>query len=559
MKYLITSALPYINGIKHLGNLIGSMLPADVYARFLRQQGEEVLYICGTDEHGTPAELAAKKAGQTVEEYCAELYQVQKEIYEKFAIQFDYFGRSSAPSNVEVTQAIFQALDEAGFIEERDIKQVYSLADERFLPDRYVEGTCPKCDYPRARGDQCDGCGSLLEPTDLLEPYSTISGSKELEVRHSKHLFLKLDSLQGQVADWVEKQASWSLVAKGIAKKWLQEGLHPRCISRDLKWGVPINKSGFEGKVFYVWFDAPNAYIAMTKDWAADKGEPDAWREWWCDKDVYYSQFMAKDNVPFHAVFWPAMLLGARDKLAEKIQLVDYIKSFSWLTYDHGKFSTSQGRGVFTDQALELFPADYWRYYLLANAPESSDADFTFDGFAQCINKDLADILGNFVARVSALVKKYFDGRVPEALAETSVSERLETILQSYMHALRDCKFRQAAQQLRAMWMVGNEYITETAPWQLAKTDLAGAGSVLNTCLHLIRSYAICMSCMVPNLADQLWAIFGFSDQASQQPLDSALDFHALNAGSPLSLLNQPLITKIQDAEVAELTQRFAG
>ena len=255
MRYLITSALPYINGIKHLGNLVGSMLPADVYARFLRQEGETVLYICGTDEHGTPAELAAREEGLEVEVYCQRQYERQAEVYRRFGLSFDHFGRTSSPENHELTQKFYQSLDANGLITEQQTSQMYSLEDERFLPDRYVVGTCPNCGYQSARGDQCENCTSVLNPTDLIQPRSTVSGSTNLEVRQSKHLFLELNLLSDRVQSWVKEHPDWSLLTRSIAKKWLDEGLQRRCITRDLSWGISVSRPGFEDKVFYVWFD----------------------------------------------------------------------------------------------------------------------------------------------------------------------------------------------------------------------------------------------------------------------------------------------------------------
>lgn len=277
MRYLITSALPYINGIKHLGNLVGSMLPADVYARFLRQEGETVLFICGTDEHGTPAELAALEEGLDVADYCQRQYERQAEVYKRFGLSFDYFGRTSSQENHELTQNFYQCLDENGFIKEEEISQMYSLEDERFLPDRYVIGTCPNCGYQSARGDQCENCTSVLNPTDLIQPRSTISGSTNLEVRQSKHLFLELNLLSSKVESWVEEHPDWSSLTRSIAKKWLNEGLQKRCITRDLNWGIPVPRTGFEGKVFYVWFDAPIGYLAMTKAWSNEQKNETGW------------------------------------------------------------------------------------------------------------------------------------------------------------------------------------------------------------------------------------------------------------------------------------------
>ncbi len=351
MRYLVTSATPYINGTKHLGNLVGSLLPADVYTRFLRQQGNEVLFICATDDHGTPAELAALAEGTDVAEYCKKQHDIQKAIYKEFGLSFDYFGRSSSKDNHELTQHFYKKLDENGFIEEKEIVQIYSHEDKRFLPDRYIEGTCPRCKYESARGDQCENCTSVLNPTDLLHPRSAISGSTDLERRETKHLFLKLTKLAPEIRKWVELHEEWPKLTSSIALKWLNEGLKDRCITRDLDWGVPVPRPGFEGKVFYVWFDAPIAYVSSTQTWAAQGSDKNAWKKWWLKGDeVQYTQFMAKDNIPFHTVFWPSVILGTR----EDWKLADYIKGFNWLTYYGGKFSTSRKHGVFTDQALKV-------------------------------------------------------------------------------------------------------------------------------------------------------------------------------------------------------------
>ncbi|MHA7872415.1 MAG: methionine--tRNA ligase, partial [Hyphococcus sp.] len=343
-RILITSALPYINGIKHLGNLVGSMLPADVYARFQRQRGREVLFIYATDEHGTPAELAARDAGQSVADYCRDQHEIQAAAGAAFGLSFDHFGRSSNPPNHRLTQHFAKVLEDNGLIEERVDRQIYSLEDERYLPDRYIEGECPHCGYEKARGDQCDNCGRLLEPTDLKNPYSVISGSKNVELRETKHLYLLQSKMQERIAAWVESKTEWPHLTQSIAKKWLKEGLRDRSITRDLNWGVPVAyegapRPGFEDKVFYVWFDAPIEYIGATEEWAL--ANSDDWERWWrTDKgaeDVKYVQFMGKDNVAFHTVSFPATILGSE----EPWKTVDALKSLNWLTWYGGKFSTS--------------------------------------------------------------------------------------------------------------------------------------------------------------------------------------------------------------------------
>ncbi|WP_372604521.1 methionine--tRNA ligase, partial [Actibacterium sp.] len=345
-RILITSALPYINGIKHLGNLVGSQLPADLYARYMRQRGHEVMFICATDEHGTPAELAAAKTGEDVAEYCARMHDVQAELADGFRLSFDFYGRSSSARNREITQHLAAKLAENGFIEEVSEKQVYSNADGRFLPDRYIEGTCPNCGYDKARGDQCENCTKQLDPTDLIDPRSAISGSTDLEVRETKHLYLRQSAMKDEIDQWIDSQQGWPVLTTSIAKKWLHDGdgLQDRGITRDLNWGVPVAKGdqpwpGMEGKVFYVWFDAPIEYIGATAEWADANGLDDAaWQRWWRTdlgaEDVRYVQFMGKDNVPFHTLSFPATILGS----GEPWKLVDYIKSFNYLNYDGGQF-----------------------------------------------------------------------------------------------------------------------------------------------------------------------------------------------------------------------------
>jgi methionyl-tRNA synthetase len=557
MRYLITSALPYINGIKHLGNLVGSMLPADVYARFLRQQGETVLYICGTDEHGTPAELAAREEGLEVSEYCQRQYERQKDVYSRFGLSFDYFGRTSSPENHELTQHFYQRLDENGLIEEREISQMYSLTDERFLPDRYVVGTCPKCGYTAARGDQCENCTSVLNPTDLLEPRSAISGSTDLEIRQSKHLFLRLDTMSDRVREWVSSHPDWPVLTKSIALKWLNEGLQSRGITRDLSWGVPVPRPGFEGKVFYVWFDAPIGYLAATKAWGSQTGEN--WLDWWQPQDdVRYVQFMAKDNLPFHTIMWPATTLGTEDPW----KMADYIKGFNWLNYYGGKFSTSSKRGIFLDQALEVLPADYWRYTLMATAPESSDSTFTWEQLQSKVNKELADTLGNFINRILKFTASRYGSEIPAGGTPGAAEQQLEADCKRLVGTLQDClekmEFRKATEALYALWTVGNQYIDVQAPWTLFKQDKEQAAMVIRTCIHLIRTYAIVSAPFIPFTVAQIFEALHLPESDSRCPFAKAVDFAALPAGHPFEV-PPPLFQKLDDERIEELRSQFGG
>ena len=558
-RTLITSALPYINGVKHLGNLVGSMLPADVYARFLRQRGDEILFVCATDEHGTPAELAAAEAGVPVAEFCREQWQVQADLGERFGLSFDVFGRSSSPQNRELTQRFGRVLDEQGLIEERTTQQMYSVDDERFLPDRYIIGTCPHCGYEHARGDQCENCGNLLDPTQLIDPRSAVSGSTNLVVRDSTHLFLLQSKLVPELREWLSSKSDWPVLSRSIGLKWLDEGLGDRSITRDLSWGVPVDRPGFEGKVYYVWFDAPIEYIAATREWADARAEPDAWRSWWYEADdVRYVEFMAKDNVPFHTIGFPCTIIGSR----EPWKLVDYLKAFNWLTYYGGKFSTSQGVGVFMDDALELLPADVWRYYLIANAPESDDSSFTWETLAVSVNKDLADTFGNFVNRALTFAVRRFDGAVPAGGSPGEEEARLQVDVDAGIAALgarlEEMEFRKAAAELRALWSRGNEYFDRKQPWALIKTDRDDAALTLRTCVNLIALFARLSAPVMPFTAALLLDALGVGADAGERGWPAAFEPDALAAGKRLSV-PEVLFTKLTDDDVAAWRERFGG
>jgi methionyl-tRNA synthetase len=563
-RILITSALPYINGIKHLGNLAGSMLPADVWARFKRAQGHDVLYICATDEHGTPAELAAAAAGQDVRAYCDAQHEIQKAAGQSFGLSYDWFGRSSNAPNRRLTQHFAKVLEERGLIEERVDRMIYSVDDARFLPDRYVEGTCPHCGYVGARGDQCDNCGRLLDPTDLIDPYSSVSGSKNLEVRDTRHLYLLQTKLEQPIRDWIGTKTDWQTLAKSIAYKHLDEGLIDRGITRDLKWGVPVvgpdggPRPGMEGKVFYVWFDAPIEYIGATEEWADANGR--TWRDWWrTDEgadDVRYVQFMGKDNVAFHTVSFPATILGS----GEPWKTVDTLKAFNWLNWYGGKFSTSQKRGVFMDQALELLPADYWRWHLTAYGPEHSDAAFTWEQFQSTTNKDLADVLGNLVNRIVKFTESKFEGVVPEGGALTDIDQSFLNLINSGIEEatrnLEDMEFRKAAQTIRSIWVLGNEYLQVAAPWTAFKTDPERAATATRFALNLVALFARLAAPIIPGSAEKIAACVGATDLSWPSAGEDLLA--AVPVGRPVAAASV-LFAKIEDEQVAEWSARFGG
>lgn len=559
-RFLITSALPYISDSKHLGNLVGSMLPADVFARFLRLRREETLYICATDEHGTPAELAALKAGLDVAEYCRKQHEVLAGLCARFGLSFDHFGRSSSPQNRELTEHFAAQLEKNGLIEERTTLQMFSVSENRFLPDRYIIGTCPHCGYTAARGDQCENCTNLLEPGELINPRSTISGSTELEMRETKHLFIRQSLVADRLRAWIMQHDDWPVLVRSIALKWLDEGIKDRSITRDLKWGIPVNRPGFEGKVFYVWFDAPIEYIGATKEWSDSSPGARDWRSWWFDaKDVQYVQFMAKDNIPFHTVTFPATIMGS----GEPWKLVDYVKGFNWLNYYGGKFSTSAKRGVFMTEALELLPADYWRYQLMANAPEGADVTFTWENFADTVNNDLADTYGNFVNRIVKLVAVQFGVSIPEygpvGAEEQDLLGGLREHLRnmtSFMHGLQ---FRKAVQELKALWALGNVYLDRRAPWKLVKTDRAAAGHSLAISINLIRIFSIAALPFIPETSERVLAAIGV-DPAAVCWIESDVE-RELTLAPAGQRIDDPgvLFKKVLPEDVAAWSARFAG
>ncbi len=595
-RILITSALPYINGIKHLGTLAGSMLPADVFARFQRSLGRDTLYICATDEHGTPTELAAAAAGQDPATFCAEQHAIQADLARRFGLSFDHFGRSSSSRNHRITQMFAQTLWENGFLEERVTQQVYSNADQRFLPDRYVIGTCPHCGYDAARGDQCENCTRVLDPADLIKPRSAVSGSSDIEIRDSKHLFLRQSLFSDRLRAMIgAKQGDWPLLVTSIALKWLDEGLQDRGITRDLEWGVRVNAAdwgpnpdglrpdaeGLAGKVFYVWFDAPIEYIGATWEWAdaqaaaAGKGPPAAseWEKWWRAPeadDVTYVQFMGKDNVPFHTVGFPCTLIGVNERLDAAGQWtsanpkpwkrVDRLKGFNWLDYYGGKFSTSQQRGVFMDHALELLPADYWRWWVIANAPETSDATFTWEQFRAQVNADLADVLGNFVNRIIKFAEGRFEGAVPAGgepgPLEIQLAKDVQAKIIELTELMEAMEFRKSAQALRQLWVLGNGYLTEAAPWTAIKTDPDRAAVAVRTGLNLVALFAKVSEPFMPATAQTIAAAVGEAFPGRWPQGQGALEI--LPPGRKVAA-PEVLFRKIEETQVVEWVARFGG
>ncbi|MHA1991283.1 MAG: methionine--tRNA ligase [Candidatus Hodarchaeales archaeon] len=561
-KYIVTSALPYVNGIKHLGNFIGSLLPADVYTRFLKAQGHDAIYICSSDDHGTPAELGAIEEKMPVADYVRKYHEIQSKIYDDFGLEFEIFGNTSDQANHEITQHLFKKLYDNELVEEKEIVQLYSVDEDRFLPDRFVRGTCPHCGYENARGDQCESCTQVLDPKELINPKSAITGSSNVIPKSTKHLFINLPKMQNRISAWVEsKKGRWSRTSYTIAKKWLNDGLRSRSITRDLKWGIKVPLEGYENKVFYVWFDAPIGYIGATIQWANKIGKPDHWQDYWKDSNTKLVQFMGKDNVPFHTVTWPATMMGADDGFV----LADIVKGLEWLNFEGGKFSTSQNRGVFLDQALAMFPADYWRYYLLLIAPERHDTDFTWIGFQGAANNDLANLLGNFVHRTLTFIHREFSGTIPPLVNLDDLDKnflgKIETTVEELKRNFYDLEFQKALTSLRQFWSDCNAYFQEKQPWKLVKEDKEEAAKVLSLCSKIVWVNAVLAKPFIPETSGKIFSLLGIQDN---EKLTSIFWSNVLKDGNPLEGISippnpKPLFTKIDDKQIDKLQVKFSG
>lgn len=545
-KYLITSALPYVNNNLHIGHLIGCLLPSDVYARFCRAMGRDVLYIGGSDEHGTPSEIGARKENMTVEDYVDKYRAFHIQAVQDFNLSFDRYGRTHTKLHEKLIHKLFLRLQELDMIEEKTSIQPYSVHEKMFLADRYVIGTCPKCSYERAYGNECEKCGSALDPSDLISPHSAVNPESPVEMRETKHLYFKLSKMQAKMRDWIDSRIGWPKTATAIANKWLDEGLHDNPITRDLKWGIPVNKEGFEDKVFYVWFDAPWGYVSISQ--AANEN----WESWWKNPDTHYTQFMGKDNVSFHAVFFPAQELA----MADGWKTVDVLKAVNFMNFEGAKISKSSGNGIFLKDAIHDAPADVWRYALLSCAPESDDTDFTISRFVDIVNKDLNGMLGNFVSRVCKLTEKNFGLNVPACKKiDSELADKINSKLSELTDALEKCELRLSIMALRGLWAIGNEYMTEHAPWALVKDgNLDGAKQVLNECFQLIDLYARVSAPFIPNTSEKILAIFNQKNDLSWPTKYE----HRIPDDAVFSV-PENLFERIDDDKIKQLSEKYIG
>lgn len=516
MKVLITSALPYANGPLHFGHIAGAYLPGDAYARFQRLIGNDVLYICGSDEYGLPITISAELAGRTPKEHVDINHAINKAFFQKLSFSFDHYGRTTWPGHVETVQQYFLDLLENGFIEPRVTNQLYSEQDKRFLADRYVVGTCPKCGYDKARGDECQKCGSSYEATDLKHPRSKVSGAP-LVLKPTKHWFLLFDRFKDQLTPWINNKA-WKPNVTNFAKSYIDD-LHPRAITRDSEWGVKIPLEGTEGKVFYVWFDAPIGYISIAREWAEKKGDKEAWKRYWCDPETKLVNFIGKDNIPFHAVFFPAMTMGQN----QPYKLVDELPANEFLNLEGRQFSKSEGWTIDLERFFVDFTPDQIRYYLAANAPETQDAEFTWRDFQLRCNSELLGKYGNLANRVLVFAQKNCQGKIPKmhnlALEDKLFLDSIQKLAESIYQAYDNFSLRKAAQLIMELAALGNGYFDSKKPWALAK-DPATHEAMHNTiacCIECLKALALVSSPLIPESAQKIWEMIGFKTTLAQQ------------------------------------------
>jgi len=518
-KRLVTAALPYINNIPHLGHIVGSHLPADIFARYSRAKGYETLFIGGSDENGSPCELAAEKIGIPLQIFLDKLYIEHKRIYDWFRISYDNFSRTSLPIHTETTQEVFKKINENGYIKSGKMKVFYSLKENRFLPDRYVVGTCPRCGYTEASGDQCEKCTEILDPTQLINPKSTITGSN-VEIKEVEHLFLDLKKLSPRLKKWIEGQDNWRSQVSSLALGWIKRGLKPRSITRDLKHGVPVPLEGFEDKVFYVWFDAPIGYISSTKE-----TRPNDWEDFWSNENTKIYHFLGKDNIPFHTIFWPGTIMAHGG-----LNLPHNVIGLQYLNYEGGKFSKSKKRGVFCERLPDLnLNPDVWRAYLTQVIPETADSEFKWKEFQERINSNVIGNLGNFYNRTFTFIKNKLGGKIRRP-SEDDLDENDKRLLKSIEKHhkkittfLEDCEIRKSFSELLALSSAGNKYFNSVEPWNEVKTDPKRASKRLYLCANLARSLSILSAPYMPDIAKNAWRQLNLQGTPADQGIwDSA-------------------------------------
>jgi methionyl-tRNA synthetase len=552
-RTLVTSALPYANGPIHLGHLAGCYLPADIYTRYGRHSGWEIIHICGTDENGVPITVRADQEGISPQEVVDRYHASIADSFERFGISFDNFSRTSLPIHHHMAQDFFTRIYRQGHIKPQMVKQLYCEHCQRFLADRYIQGTCPNCGAPGAHGDQCERCGHMLDPMLLKEPICKICGGTPV-VRETEHWFFQLNEFQERLQKWLESKPHWKPNVKRFTRRWLEEGLQPRAITRDLSWGVPVPLEEAKGKVLYVWFDAPIGYISSTIEWAQKLGQPELWKRYWLDDETRLIHFIGKDNIVFHAMVWPATLMAYGEYI-----LPAEIPANEFLNLEGQKLSSSRNWAIWLPDYLDRFPPDPLRYCLTAGAPESRDADFTWRDFQAKNNADLADVLGNFINRTMAFLNKYFDAQVPRPADFTEQDHEMVSAIEKApgeIGALIETfQMKRASQEAMNLARLGNKYFNDQEPWKTRQENAARCATTLYLCAQMLSSLSVILDPLLPFSMEKLHGMLNQTEPLSSLPWEEGGKLR-LEPGHPVA---EPhiLFAKIEDSVIAEQIERL--
>jgi len=559
-KILVTSALPYANGPIHFGHVVGAYLPADIFVRYHRLKGSDVVYICGTDEHGVAITIAARRAGISPQSLVDTYHEVIKGIFDRMEIDFDNFSRTSRPLNHELSRAFFLDLLEGGYITEKSERQLYCPEDRLFLADRYAEGICPRCGNENARGDECPKCGTWLDPLTLKEPRCAICGTRP-EARDTRNWYLKLQDFETDLKEWIGSKSHWKQNVLRFVHAMFKNGLGERCITRDLDWGVKVPLEGAEGKVLYVWFDAPIGYLTSTREWAEAQGTPDRWKEYWLDPCCRLVHFIGKDNITFHCVVFPAMLMGQK----EPYILPENVPANEFYNLQGEKFNTTRGWYIDFEEFLEKYPVDTLRYTLAAGAPETRDSEFTWEDFRMRVNAELADTFGNLVTRTLKFVVSYMDGKVPEPGTlmpeDEDLLDRTREVVAEVGELYDTYKVRRAVETSLGLAHAANRYFNDKKPWVARKEDPPACAAAIYVCTQVVRTLALLFHPVMPGTTDRLWAMLGEKEPLGAQRWDAFPDGslppgHAI--GEPAALFKK-LDDKTIAAEIEALEARAAA
>ena len=560
-KVLVTSAWPYINATPHIGNLVGSVLSADVTARYYRLKGAETLMVSGSDTHGTPMEVAALKEGITAKILTERNHARVTELFHRWGASFDNYTSTESPVHKAFVQKTLLEIEQNGYIFSKDTQMLYCENDQRFLPDRFVEGKCPFCGCEKARGDQCDSCGKLLEPTSLVEPYCIICKNKPI-IKNTKHWFIDLTKLEQPLIQYIENNCQLPTNAKNFSMTWIKEGLKPRAITRDVDWGIPAPFKGAEGKTIYVWVDAVLGYVSATIEQCQRLNQPEKWRQFWLNKDAKTLYFVGKDNIPFHTIILPALLLAS----GQGYNLPWNVSATEFLQFRGQKASKSQKVGIWIDEALEMFPVDYWRFFLISTRPESKDTNFTWCTFGEKINADLNDTFGNFIHRTLSFINSKFDSTIPAPIKldrdDQAILDCLKVKVDQMSKEIEDGWLQSAANTLIAISRTGNQYLNTKEPWNLMKTDKEKAGTIFYVAAQVVKAITIVCNPIIPQTSQQLWQTLNLPGNVQENKWTDALV--PINAGHKINR-PQPLFHKIDsdedvlDEQLAQVRAKVGG